>query len=220
MLTWPIGIVSVLLYFVLFYQIQLYSDAVEQVYYLGASAYGWIIWRNGARSDEKEILTKNERRSKQGNEQAESTSDMKSTVLSNRRSGVNVEFGTLREIVLWIAVIIVFSILLGWFMKRVHVLLPVFFTEPASFPYMDAFTTVMSFVAMFLMARKKAVSWILWIIVDVIGIWLYFVKDARFLSLLYVILLGIAIKGLYRLLSSAPTGNLSVSPHSTNLHPS
>jgi nicotinamide mononucleotide transporter len=68
---------------------------------------------------------------------------------------------------------------------------------------MDAFTTVMSFVAMFLMARKKAVSWILWIIVDVIGIWLYFVKDVRFLSLLYVILLGIAIKGLYEWLRVA-----------------
>jgi hypothetical protein len=182
---------------------------MEQVYYLGASVYGWIIWRNGTGSDGKEILGENEQRrklgdaqasevgNKQGNKQLETASDMKSTVLPDRRSGVKVEFGSLREIILWIAVIIVFSFLMGWFMKRVHMLLPVFFTEPASFPYMDAFTTVMSFVAMFLMARKKAVSWILWIIVDVIGIWLYFVKDVRFLSLLYVILLGIAIKGLY-----------------------
>jgi nicotinamide mononucleotide transporter len=32
--------------------------------------------------------------------------------------------------------------------------------------------------------------------VDVIGIWLYFVKDVRFISLLYVVLLGLAIRGL------------------------
>src|SRR6185503_528973 len=43
-LTWPVGIVSVLLYITLFYQIRLYSDAFEQVYYLGASAYGWWYW--------------------------------------------------------------------------------------------------------------------------------------------------------------------------------
>ena len=43
-LTWPVGIISVLLYMALFYQIQLYSDTVEQVYYLIASAYGWWRW--------------------------------------------------------------------------------------------------------------------------------------------------------------------------------
>ena len=31
MLTWPVGIVSVLLYMALFYQIRLYSDTVEQI---------------------------------------------------------------------------------------------------------------------------------------------------------------------------------------------
>jgi nicotinamide mononucleotide transporter len=48
MLTWPVGIVSVLLYMALFYQIRLYSDALEQVYYLGASVYGWWYWRRSA----------------------------------------------------------------------------------------------------------------------------------------------------------------------------
>ena len=31
-LTWPVGIVSVLLYMALFYQIRLYSDSLEQIY--------------------------------------------------------------------------------------------------------------------------------------------------------------------------------------------
>ena len=30
-LTWPVGIVSVLLYMILFYQIRLYSDTIEQI---------------------------------------------------------------------------------------------------------------------------------------------------------------------------------------------
>ena len=45
MLTWPIGIISVILFGMLFYQIQLYSDTIEQLYYLGASVYGWWFWK-------------------------------------------------------------------------------------------------------------------------------------------------------------------------------
>ena len=54
----------------------------------------------------------------------------------------------------------------------------------------------MSFVAMWLLARKHIESWIYWIVVDVIGIGLYFAKDVKFISLLYVILLVLAIRGL------------------------
>ncbi len=50
---------------------------------------------------------------------------------------------------------------------------------------------------MWLMAKKKVESWIYWIIVDAIGIWLYFVKDVKFISLLYVILLIMAVNGLH-----------------------
>ena len=59
----------------------------------------------------------------------------------------------------------------------------------------DAVTTVASFVAMWLLSKKRVESWIYWIVVDAVAIWLYFIKDFKFLSLLYVILLGIAING-------------------------
>jgi nicotinamide mononucleotide transporter len=49
LLTWPVGIVSVLLYMALFYQIRLYSDALEQIYYIGASVYGWWNWSKSRR---------------------------------------------------------------------------------------------------------------------------------------------------------------------------
>ncbi len=53
MLTWPVSIVSVLLYMALFYQIPLYSDTLEQVYYLGASVYGWWRWSASRRGTGK-----------------------------------------------------------------------------------------------------------------------------------------------------------------------
>jgi nicotinamide mononucleotide transporter len=97
-------------------------------------------------------------------------------------------------------------------MSRLHVLLPALFPEPASYPYVDALTTVMSFTAMLLMARQRIESWVYWIVVDVIGIWLYFVKDVRFVSLLYVILLILATKGLVSWLRVSVRGNPAETP--------
>jgi nicotinamide mononucleotide transporter len=51
-LTWPVGIISVILYMVLFFQFSLYSDFLEQIYYLIASAYGWWAWSRGAKGEE------------------------------------------------------------------------------------------------------------------------------------------------------------------------
>ncbi len=129
MLTWPVGIVSVVLFGILFYQIQLYSDTIEQVYYLGVSAYGWIAW-NRTRVATQEIRAQFSR-----------------------------------------------------------------FPVAASYPFLDALTTVMSFAAMFVMTRRRTEGWIYWIVVDIIGIGLYWVKDVKFISLQYVVLLGMATYG-------------------------
>ncbi|MCG8568953.1 MAG: nicotinamide riboside transporter PnuC, partial [Spirochaetes bacterium] len=162
MLTWPIGIVSVILYAILFYQIQLYSDTIEQLYYLGASVYGWVFWQKNKTTTEKSI---------------------------------NFRYSTRKYILVFIIFTIGATLIVTIFMRNIHQILPVFFPTPASFPFLDALTTIMSFIAMFLMAQKRIESWIYWIIVDVIGIVLYFVKNVKFISLLYLILLIIAIRG-------------------------
>jgi nicotinamide mononucleotide transporter len=162
-LTWPIGIVSVLFYMVLFYQIRLYSDTLEQVYYLGASIFGWWVWNKSPKENGK--IT-------------------------------DVNFSKPIIIILWVVITLIISSLIGLLMSKINVLLPTFFPEAASFPYLDAFTTIMSFSAMWLMAQKRNESWVYWIIVDVIGIWLYYVKEVKLISLLYVILLFMAINGL------------------------
>jgi nicotinamide mononucleotide transporter len=162
MLTWPVGIVSVLLYMALFYQIRLYSDALEQLYYLGASVYGWWYWSRSRH--EKGTVT-------------------------------DVSFSSGAAVLVWLAVTAVSAAALGGIMSHVHTWAPRAFPEAASYPYLDALTTVMSLTAMWLMARKHIESWIYWMVVDAIGIGLYFAKGIKFVSLLYVILLVLAIRG-------------------------
>jgi nicotinamide mononucleotide transporter len=80
-------------------------------------------------------------------------------------------------------------------MSRAHLWQPNLLPEAAAFPYLDAVTTILSFSAMWLMARKRVESWLYWILVDIIGIGLYFTKGVKFVALLYVLLLGLAING-------------------------
>lgn len=43
---WPIGLVSVIITFIVYIrpEVRLYSEATLQVYYMGMSIYGWIVW--------------------------------------------------------------------------------------------------------------------------------------------------------------------------------
>ncbi len=177
MLNWPVGIASVILYGMLFYQIQLYSDCLEQIYYLGASAYGWWYWMRD-RGEEREITVK---------------------------------AGSVGNNLCWLGGILIVSALSGYLMARIHLILPALFPLAADFPYLDAFTTISSFAAMFLLARKRTENWMIWIVVDVIAIGLYWVKEVKFLSLLYVILLILAVRGLItwrkQLREDAPSDN-------------
>ena len=161
-ITWPVGIISVILYGILFYQIQLYSDMMEQLYYLVISIIGWITWQKQ----------------------------------KNKRNEVMTEWSKIHGIIAALLVTAISTLLLSFCVSRFHIWMPSIFPEPASYPFLDALTTVMSFVAMYLTTIRKNESWIYWIIVDVIGIGLYWIKDVRFISLQYVFLLGMAMYGL------------------------
>jgi len=46
----------------------------------------------------------------------------------------------------------------------------------ADMAYLDSLTTVASFVAMWMSARKLLSSWVAWFVIDVVQIWLYIIK--------------------------------------------
>lgn len=167
-LTWPVGLVGVVLFGILFYQIQLYSDLLEQVYYLGTGCYGWWLWHR-VRSPGSD---------------------------SGKPERPAITHNTVNANLLAVAIVIDGTLGMGMVMARVHLMVPQFFPEPASFPYLDALTTAMSFAAQFLMAHRRLESWYLWIAVDVVGIALYTVKGVLLIAALYVVFLGLAIKGL------------------------
>ncbi|MEO7904301.1 MAG: nicotinamide riboside transporter PnuC [Candidatus Saccharimonadales bacterium] len=55
--TWPVATIGVILFGVLFYQIQLYADFFEQIYYFTTGIWGWYLWQTGKeKSDDNKVL--------------------------------------------------------------------------------------------------------------------------------------------------------------------
>lgn len=164
--SWPIGVIGIILYGILFYQIQLYSDLFEQVYYFITAFWGWWLWTHPLSKDK------------------------------DANNELKVSFGDKKFNLIGLISIVILTASMSLFMSNIHLLFPILFPIAASFPLMDAFTTAMSFVANIYLAKRKIENWYLWIIVDVIGIFLYYQKGVVFLSLLYLAFLINAIKGL------------------------
>lgn len=65
-------------------------------------------------------------------------------------------------------------------------------------PYIDAFTTSLSIVAMWMLARKYVEQWLVWIVVDAVSAGLYFYKGIPFYGMLYAIYTTVAYFGYCR----------------------
>ena len=65
----------------------------------------------------------------------------------------------------------------------------------SSVPYADAFTTALSVVGMWMLARKYIEQWWVWLVVDVVSVALYIYKDLHFTAALYALYAVVAIFG-------------------------
>ena len=113
---------------------------------------------------------------------------------AERRNNEQLLVGRISKTLIWQLglLLVIGSLLLGWSFNR--------YTD-ADLAYADSFTTVASFVAMWMTARKYLESWHLWFVIDVIQIALYVIKgfstDAGLFLYagLYAIYLGMAVAG-------------------------
>lgn len=65
-------------------------------------------------------------------------------------------------------------------------------------PILDAFTTALSIVGIWALARKYLEQWFVWMVVDVVTCGLYFYKDIPFKASLYGIYVVIAVFGYFK----------------------
>jgi len=168
-LNWPVGLVGVVLFGILFWQIRLYADLFEQLYFFVTGVWGWWVWAHPLSKSDEDVRGE--------------------LVISRLRP---------QQYIRYAGVIVVATIAVTWLMAHIHLLVPALFPEPATYPFLDSLTTVMSFAAQFMLVRRQIENWVLWIAVDIIGVGLYWAKDVRLVSLLYLVFLCMAVSGLIR----------------------
>ena len=69
-------------------------------------------------------------------------------------------------------------------------------------PVADAFTTALSIVAMWMLARKFVEQWLAWFVVDAVCVGLYIYKEIPFYAFLYALYTAIALLGYRKWLRS------------------
>ena len=87
---------------------------------------------------------------------------------------------------LWISLTIILSFFLGYIMET---------KTDASYPYPDAFITIASLAAQYLLIKKVLASWLFWIVVDIVAITVYWYKELYFTTALYLLFLVMATIG-------------------------
>lgn len=165
-LSWPIGIINVILAAILYFQVQLYPDMFLQVFFFVTNIIGWWRWANPKPGEE------------------------------DKKQELKVSYMKRNQLLLTFAIAIAGTFLLGQFASNLHEWFPNIFSKPSAYPYVDSFITVMSVLTTFYMIEKKIESWIIWILVDVIATFLYYIKGVKFYSIEYFIFTIIAAYGL------------------------
>ena len=159
-LTWPAGIIYVLISFVIFWEAKLYGDFLLHIIFLILNIYGWYSWRQSKSNQNEQIPI-------QKLSEGQSIKIFAATLI-----GILVFAQALIYIPTWIADM-----------------------PPASLPYWDSTTSVLSVTGMWLTAKKYIDNWYYWLVVDILATGIYFFKDIPFYSLLYFTYIGLAIAG-------------------------
>lgn len=99
---------------------------------------------------------------------------------------VKIESWTVNQHVMAAVLVIIASAVNGWILAR--------WTE-ATAPYLDSFVTWGSIVTTWMVARRIIENWLYWIVFDGAAVWLYYSQGLLALAALFIIYLGIVVRG-------------------------
>lgn len=85
------------------------------------------------------------------------------------------------------ALIVAAALVNGWLLSGTH----------AAQPYLDSLVTWGSVVATWMVARRVIENWLYWIVFDGLAAYLYFTQGLLALTILFVIYLGVVIRGYF-----------------------
>lgn len=178
------GLINVTLFAIIFFQIQLYASLLLQLFFFAANLYGWYAW---SRQNDNGVALQ--------------------IRWLPRGKAIAWGAGSVAAIALmtiWIDPVFAFLTELAVMLMQalgLKVAMPEL--QPDAFPFWDSTMMVLSVVAMILMTRKYVENWLLWVIIDVISVWIFARQGVYAMALEYLILTLIALNGTWLWIKSA-----------------
>ena len=178
------GLINVTLFAIIFFQIQLYASLLLQLFFFAANLYGWYAWSR-----------------QEGNQAALQIRWLPRSKAIGWGAGCLVAIALMT---LWIDPVFAFLTELAVMLMQalgLQVTMPEL--QPDAFPFWDSTMMVLSIVAMILMTRKYVENWLLWVVIDVISVWIFARQGVYAMALEYLILTLIALNGSWLWIKSA-----------------
>ena len=163
--SWVVGLFNVSLAFIMFYEAQLYPDMFLQTFFFATNIIGFWLWKFPKAAE------------------------------ANQKRELRITRLTPRNYRLFIAGVVLFTVIFGYFAENLHEIFPQLFHLPSAFPYTDSFILTASIGTTFLMMKKKVETWWMWLAIDIICTVLYYSKDIKLYALLYLMFCFIATFG-------------------------
>ncbi len=212
---WLVGILMESLGIVLCYQKGLYADCGMEFYYLGMSFYGFIMWKffEGGRKNYEggrgaaepqdgstsslttsssltsETLPNSTIEHRNSTIEHQPSPSATTSTIDHPNSSFKCTHFERKYILPWTIGTLAIWATIWWLL--------VTYTD-SRVPIADSFTTALSMVGIWALARKYLEQWLIWIVVDVVTCVLYFYKDIPFKASLYGLYVIIAIAGYYK----------------------
>jgi len=103
-----------------------------------------------------------------------------------------IHISKIKDLKSWLLIALISALsffIIGYILKN--------FTD-SNVPWWDSFTTSLSFVATWMLARKKIENWLIWIVVNATSVALYIYKQLYPTTILFIILTLLAIVGYFQ----------------------
>lgn len=191
---WIASVVMPLISMWIYFRKGLYADFAINIYYVAIAVYGYLAWTFRNRKAAAPNHTGNSDRSDlsdssdQSDQSDQSDSSGQSPLTVSHIPALTGAGCAAAALLLWGGIYLLLSRL-----------------TDSTVPVADAFTTALSIVALWMMARKYAEQWLVWLVVDAVCVALYIYKGIYFYAALYAIYTVIAWLGYRKWLSLIPT---------------
>jgi len=177
-LGWPVGIVSVVLASLVYFESRLFAEFGLQIFYTISGFYGWWKWHS---EGNQELGIGNQ----------ETGISNQEVGFGNQELGIRKQRSGIRKIksleLIFSAVSgIVLTIVICYFLKN---------NTTADSPWLDSGLAAFSLIGQIWLARKYIENWLLWGFINLISIGLYFYKELWFFLGFFSVLFLMSIWG-------------------------